>query len=49
MEAINDSTKNIAKALDILKVIHGNDNDDQKGIDESIALLEEALSKLTNT
>ena len=49
MEAINDTTKSIAKALALLHVVTVEDIEDRVNLDDAIALLEEALSKLTNT
>ena len=50
MEAINDCSKSIAKALEFLKGIHTSDNviEQVELLNKAISLLEEALIKLTD-
>jgi hypothetical protein len=47
MEAVNESSKLIAQAIMLLQSSFGNQNDDQRNIEEAIKLLEEVLEKLT--
>jgi len=48
MEAINDASKNVARALELLRLVHGGNMKDFHCVKDSIQLLEEALDKLTN-
>ncbi|HJY22923.1 MAG TPA: hypothetical protein VJ279_08570 [Hanamia sp.] len=46
MEAINETSKSVAKVLEMLKTLRQSGNDDNFTIEKSIAILEEALEKL---
>lgn len=48
MEAINDSSKLVAQALELLRPIYTSDPKVGEPLDISIKILEEALEKLVN-